>query len=297
MSLLSGQQPSGDGQGVAAPAPAGGAGNPPITDWRTSLPEDLRSEKVFESIKGKDINEAFPILAKNYVHAQKLVGAEKLVVPGPSATPEELSAFYTKLGRPAKPEEYSIKLPEGLTEDRLDKVRVDTWRKELHDAGIPKVAAERLLSKYLADEHGAHTAAQAAQTKALEQNELSLKQEFGTKFDEKVNHARWAVKEFGSDALLQMLDQTGLGSHPEVVKLFAKIGESVGDDRARGQGSRQMAGATLAPETAQHELTIFNKNPENTKALFDANHPRHDAVVSERKALFEAAFPKMADKS
>lgn len=260
------------------------------------MPEDLRSEKVFESIKGKDITEAFPILAKNYVHAQKLVGAEKLVVPGPTATPEELSAFYTKLGRPAKPEEYVPKLPEGLTEDKLDKARLDTWRKEMHDAGIPKAAAERLLSKYLADEHGAYTAAQAAQTKALEQNELAIKQEFGAKFDEKVNHARWAVKEFGSDALLQMLDQTGLGSHPEVVKLFAKIGESVADDRARGTGSRQMAGATLAPEAAQHELTIFNKNPENTKALFDANHPRHDAVVAERKALFEAAFPKMAEK-
>lgn len=288
MSLLSGQQSSGDGQGGNAPGAGSGAGNPPITDWRASLPEDLRSEKVFESIKGKDLAEAFPVLAKNYVHAQKLVGAEKLVVPGPTATPEELAAFYTKLGRPEKPDGYVPKLPEGLTEDKLDKARLDTWRKEMHEAGIPKVAAERLLSKYLADEQTAIKAAQEQQAKALEQNELSIKQEFGVKFDEKVNYARWAVKEFGSDGLLQMLDQTGLGSHPEVVKLFAKIGESLSEDKARGTGVKTFGSS---PEQAQADLNAFNRDEAKTKALFDASHPQHEYVVQERKKLFEAAFP------
>ena len=280
MTMLTGQA---DGQAPAAPAP----GN---QNWRTSLPDDLKNEKVFESIPGKDWSEAGPLLAKNYLQAQRLVGADKLILPTERSTPEEIAAFRTKLGVPAKPEEYGIKLPDGLTEDRLDKARVDAWRKEMHDAGIPKAAAERLMSKYLSDEFGATQAAAQARVKELENHELSLKAELGVKFDEKLNNARYALKQFGSEKLAEILDSTGLGSHPEVVKLFAAIGEKLSDDSARGGGGG--GGNPLAsPETAQHALNEFNRNPENMKALFDKNHANHEYVVKQRTELFQATFP------
>lgn len=286
MSLITGQS-GGQGEGTSA-----GNGNQ-INDWRTSLPEDLRNEKVFESIKGKDLAEAFPVLAKNYVHAQKLVGAEKLVIPGETATPEERAAFYNKLGRPEKPDGYQIKLPEGLTEDRVDKAKIDLWRKEMHESGIPKAAAERLLNKYLTEEFTATQAAAQAHAKALQDGELALKQEFGTQYDTKLNFARFAVKEFGSDGLVQILESTGLGSNPEVVKLFANIGQKLSDDKARGSGTGQTGMSSFAsPELAQHALNEFQRNPENMKALFDRQHPNHDRVVEDRAKLFAAAYPK-----
>lgn len=290
MSIITGQPTADAGQAQGAPAAGAPAGNQ-APDWRSSLPEELRNEKVFESIKAKDMNEAFPVLAKNYVHAQKLVGADKLVVPGPNATPEEKDAFYTKLGRPAKAEEYGYKLPEGLTEDRIDKGRIDTWRKEFHEAGIPKAAAERILNKYLADEFGTVQAREQARQQELQQNELKVKEEFGVKFDEKVNFARLALREFGNDNLVQVLESTGLGSNPEFVKLFATIGEKLADHRAiSGQGTQ--GNAYGSPELAQAALTDFNSKNENMKALFDRAHPDHDRVVEERRKLFEAAFPK-----
>jgi hypothetical protein len=290
MSLITGQNPADPGQAPGSP-PGSAPGNQ-ITDWRTSLPDDLRSEKVFESIKGKDWAEAGPLLAKNYMHAQRLVGADKLVLPTERSTPEEIAAFRTKLGVPGKPDEYAYKLPEGLTEDRIDKARVDTWRKEMHEAGIPKIAADRLLSKYLAEEHGSYQAQIQAKTKALEQGELSLKQEFGDKFDEKVNYARLALRTFGNDELSAILEQTGLGSNPAVVKLFSTIGEKLGDDRARGNGGAS-GNVYASPELAQGALNDFNRNSENMKALFDKGHMHHDAVVAERAKLFAAAFPTM----
>jgi len=288
MTLLTGQT---DGQaGNSAP----GAGNQTPTDWRASLPDDLRSEKVFESIKGKDAAEALPLLAKNYLHAQRLVGADKIVLPNERSTPEEIAAFRTKLGVPAKFDDYSYKLPEGMTEDRLDKTRLDAWRKEMHEAGIPKAAAERIMNKFLAEEHGHYTAQAKAREKALQDNELALKQEFGAKFDERVNQARFALRQFGTDELTSMLEETGLGSHPEVVRFFAKVGEKMSDDRARG-GSGATAASTATPDLAQAALQEFNRNPENMKALFDSNHPNHDYVVKQRRELFEAAYPKTAE--
>lgn len=291
MSILTGQPGADGGQGAAAPASGAPAGN---QDWRQSLPEDLRAEKVFESIKGKDWGEAGPILAKNYVHAQRMIGSDKLVLPNERSTPEEIAAFRSKLGVPAKPEEYTFKLPEGLTEDKLDKARVDLWRKELHEAGIPKQAAERLLTKYLSEEHGATQAAQAARVKEMEQYELAIKQEFGVKFDEKVNFARLALREFGNDNIVQLLETTGLGSHPEVVKLFASIGEKLGDDRARGTSGTGGGNPFASPDLAQAELQSFQRNPENMRAIMDRSHPNHDNVVEQRRKLFEAAFPKEA---
>ena len=281
------------------PAP-GSQGNPlPATDWRTSLPEELRSEKAFESIKGKDWSEAGPTLAKSYLNAQRMVGADKLVIPGPHATSDEIAAFRTKLGVPAKPEEYSYKLPEGLTVDKLDKPRVDTWLKEMHEAGIPKAAADRLMSKFLAEEHGSIQSQLKARETELQQNELAIRSKYGDKFDENINYARWAVKEFGGNELVALLDKTGMGSHPAVVDTLAKIGRAIADDRARGGGQGPRASSDpsmMRPEDAQAAISSFHADPEKQKALLDRRHPNHENVKMERARLFKAAFPKNPDE-
>jgi hypothetical protein len=282
------------GQGGGASAAAGSQGNnTAITDWRSALPEALRGEKAFESIKGKDLNEALPELSKQFLHAQRMVGADKVVLPNDKSTPEEIKAFRTKLGVPENPDDYKdFKLPEGLTADKLDKERLTLWQKEMHEAGIPKSQAERLISKFLSEEHGHGQAQLQAQAKQIENWELQVKQEFGTKLDEKLNFSRWAVKEFGDPELVAVLDSTGLGSHPSVVKLLAKIGEQLADDKQRGFNSGGPRGGNLTPESAQAALSAFNRDEAKQAALFKADHPQHEIVVKERQALFEAAFPK-----
>ena len=64
-------------------------------DWRESLPEDLKSDPSLLTVK--DV----PGLAKSYIHAQKMIGADKLAIPGKNASEEEWSAVYEKLGKPA----------------------------------------------------------------------------------------------------------------------------------------------------------------------------------------------------
>lgn len=271
-------------------------GNQPPADWRASLPEELRSEKVFEAIKGKDWAEAGPVLAKNYVHAQRLVGADRLTVPTDTSTPEEIASFRTKIGVPAKPEEYKYNLPEGLKEDALDKTRMDAWRKELHEAGIPAKAAERIMSRYLNEEHTARVEAEKAAEKQEQTWVLEVKSHFGDKFDEAMNYARLALRDFGSPALTKALDDSGFGNHPEVIKAFTMIGRKLADDTARGtSGGTRPPGSPLSKESAQAELNAFNRDEGKQRALFDARHPQHANVVKERAELFKAAFPPDAE--
>ena len=73
-------------------------------DWKASLAEEIRADKSLAPIK--DINS----LAKSYIHAQKLVGVEKIPLPNKHATEEDWNVVYDKLGRPKSPEEYKYNI-------------------------------------------------------------------------------------------------------------------------------------------------------------------------------------------
>lgn len=264
------------------------------TDWRAGLPPELQKESVFESIKGKDWAEAGPILAKGYHSAQKMVGADKLVLPTKDSTPEQIADFRKKLGVPDKFTDYAVALPEGLTEDKLDKKLLDTWRERLHKQGVPKAAAEGIIKDYLTDNVGF----EAEKTKAAEKQrldwDLELKQKFGTDYDKNINLARHALAEFVDPKLTEWLDSTGAGNHPAVVEFFAKVGKGLSDDVIRsGSGT----GGGGPPKTAAAAEALLNSrfnDQEWYKALHDEKSPRHEAVVKERMELFKQAYPSGA---
>ena len=47
-------------------------------------------------------------LAKSWVNAQKLIGKEKIPLPGEKATKEDWDVVFSRLGRPEKPEGYTL---------------------------------------------------------------------------------------------------------------------------------------------------------------------------------------------
>lgn len=49
-------------------------------------------------------------------------------------------------------------------------------------------------------------------------------------FDKSLESAHQALKEFGSPELNELLNQTQLGNHPEVIRAFSKIGAMISDD-------------------------------------------------------------------
>lgn len=53
----------------------------------------------------------------------------------------------------------------------------------------------------------------------------------GDKFPENVELAKRAFKEFGSDKFRQILNETGYGNHPEMIRTFSRIGRLLADDK------------------------------------------------------------------
>ena len=52
----------------------------------------------------------------------------------------------------------------------------------------------------------------------------------GEKFDENISLAKQALEKFGGQELKDLLQSTGFGNHPAIVKAFYNIGKSVSND-------------------------------------------------------------------
>ena len=76
----------------------------------------------------------------------------------------------------------------------------------------------------------------------------------GAQFDANLAVAKRGYDMFATDELKGILEQTGYGNHPEVLRLFHKIGKLMGEDNIVGGGrSRQ--------QTAQDFYSQSNMNP------------------------------------
>lgn len=53
----------------------------------------------------------------------------------------------------------------------------------------------------------------------------------GENLKETAELAKRAIEQFGSDSLLDLLDQSGYGNHPEVLRIFSKVGKLIQDDK------------------------------------------------------------------
>ena len=65
----------------------------------------------------------------------------------------------------------------------------------------------------------------------------------GANFDKNAKTAQKAFEAFGSPELKQLLNESGLGSHPELVKAFHRIGQKISEDTMEsgsgGAGQRE----------------------------------------------------------
>ena len=242
-------------------------------DWKASLSNELRADKSLENIK--DIES----LAKSYVHAQKMVGADKIPVPNKYATEKDWDAVYEKLGRPKTSDGYKFDLPQ---DKEVDEASLKEFSTQAHKLGLLPGQAQGMVKFY--NEMTAKSL-QDADSKALAARENStkeLKQEWGQAFDQKVSQAATLAKSVGATELLNanLADGTKLGDHPVMIKAFAELASKMGEDSIV-----QASGPTyLTPSQIDKQIGELT---QTGSAYWDKNHPNHSDAVQEVLALRE----------
>lgn len=148
------------------------------------------------------------------------------------AVPEAPAAATAEAtGQPATPVEYTdFAVPEGLEMDAEVLTNFKGIAKEL---GIPQEAAQKLIDLQASLETKRSAAAEQAQAEQAQQWAAQIKADKelgGENYSKTVETAIKAVEKYGSPELRSLLNETGIGNHPELVKFCHRIGKALSED-------------------------------------------------------------------
>ena len=144
-----------------------------------------------------------------------------------------------------------FKLPEGVA---LDKELISEFKDIAKAKGLKQEDAQSLVELGAKIAQKQAVSLQEAVKKQVSdwESEAKADKEFGgEKLDENLAVAKKGLETVGNDALKALLKTTGIGSHPEVIRAFIKIGKLVSEDKVEtGRGNPtdpKSLAATLYP--------------------------------------------------
>lgn len=125
---------------------------------------------------------------------------------------------------------YDLKLPKDSLLDAVALEEISTYAKE---KGYTQEQAQDLLNREndaVLDYQQRQNEALSAKKKEWYDQVIADKEIGGDNYNQNVEYAHRAIKKFMSQEIIDFLDKSGLGNHPELVRGFVRIGKSMQND-------------------------------------------------------------------
>ena len=215
----------GDAASVVAPARISAGESSGPVDWRAALPDELRrpAEKFASPAD----------VVRSYAALERRLG-RSVTIPDDDATPQEIEAFYTRLGRPPTPDGYRIAMPVGASPpshpDPAAEARLAGFLAAVHAAGAPQATVQAAIDWYRQASADVEAEAARRTSAARAEADAALRREWGGGYDRRLGLAQRALRHFGGADLAALLDRSGLGNDPAWVRAFARVGEAMAED-------------------------------------------------------------------
>ena len=246
----------------------------PLAINMESLPDDIRHEPVLKNFKSWDA------LAKSYVHANRKLGVPSdQLMQIPQGENADWNGVYKAMGRPDTPDQYELN---GTGE------MADNFRNQAHQLGLSQKQASELMNWYSEVQSGVDSSDDEDFASEQVQWVADLQNEWGDSYIKNTKLAERAFRQFGSEDALEVMNATGLGSHPALVKMFSQIGQFLAED---GQltGNQQGRIGGITPGSAKTRIDELLNDKDFTTRYYDQYHPRHQDAVNQMQRLYEAA--------
>lgn len=149
------------------------------------------------------------------------------------------------------PEKYDLKLSE---KSLLDKSSVDEISTFARERGLSNKLAQEILEmkESAVKEHIELQAEAVAQRTSSWRKAVEDDKEIGgEKLKETANLANQVAKRFGTETFMKALNDTGLGNHPELVRVFARIGRAMDNDKL------ELGGNSFSQSGRSEEQTFY----------------------------------------
>ena len=242
-------------------------------NFKDLIPESFREEKSLQNFNNMED------FVKSYLHAQKLVGADKIPVPNKHSTDEDWNEVFKRLGAPDTPDGYKY----NFKDQEIDENSIKEFNQTAHRLGLLPRQAEALIKFY--NEMNVNQAQSLEEQAAQAQmnTEAELKKEFGPQYAKRLDQAkRLAINSFGEDFLNNTIlkDGSRLGDNLTVIKAFSDLADKLSEDPIiQGDGSQYMTAKDIEKEIT--ELT------QEGSAYWNKTHPNHRKSVEEVLKLRE----------
>lgn len=225
--------------------------------WRTHLPPEIRDSKSLDSIK------SLQALASSFVSAQKMVGADKLAIPGKDATPEEWGRVFDALGRPKEATGYSALSGEacGLAPEQAKAVGETFWKEGFTDRQVSAI-----MDLYRQQTQATEQSADASRAAA----EADLRKEWGLMYSQNLRLADGMLSALG---LREVMAGNPLLNDASFIKALAAYGAKVGEAK--------LADAAGEPARASVKERLETIMGDKNHPYYNASDPRHAAAVAE----------------
>ena len=158
---------------------------------------------------------------------QQAENVQEQQVSDETAVESETSESEAPQGAPEK-YEFNNKVADAPQE--LDPEVLTAFGDVAKELDLPQEAAQKVLDKVA-------PVIQAKQAKVLEQvrtdwaNESQSDEEFGGEsLTENLDVAKQALDAFGTDSLKSLLQETGFGNHPEIIRFMYRAGKAISED-------------------------------------------------------------------
>lgn len=150
------------------------------------------------------------------------------------------------------PEAYEFKAPEGAA---FDEAVIGAFSEVAKELDLPQDAAQKVLDKMAP----VIQARQAEQLSAAREEWAAAtradKEIGGDKLAENLALAKKARDQFTTPEFRELLEASGLGNHPEVIRVFVKVGKATSEDGFVAGGGK------TTPTDARRLYSASNMNP------------------------------------
>lgn len=190
--------------------------------------------------------------------APEQTGAATILGGDPTAQPKVEQQEGEQ--KPVVPEAYEdFKLPEGI---EIDKSMLDGVKAQFKEAGYTQDQAQKAIDLHIKNMQEQQET--FIQTRKEWVNEIKSDPEFGgDKFDATVRGSQLALRKFDTDGkMVELLETSGFGDHPGVIKFMARVHAALGEDPVHGERHNDRGNAKPLHERLYGKDGMGPNNPE-----------------------------------
>ena len=190
---------------------------------------------------------------KLYGDQQQQSGEQEQQQSGETEGDAGQEAGEQEAAKEGAPEQYEeFKAPEG---QQFDPEVLNNFKEVAKDLNLSQEAAQKMLDK-MAPVVAQRQAQQVEALRSQWAEQSTADKEFGgEKLTENLGVARKALDTFGSPELKSLLNESGLGNHPEFIRLLYRAGKAISEDNF--VGGNKSAGKAQPTSQADYAASLY----------------------------------------